>query len=128
MTDAERALLLAKENRELKLKLAQKEEELKVAADKTPTIEIDYVIYLRNKVDELKQAYLEALKTAKEYQWEIAEKHGIIINGEYYRVPDWERVATPLEQKQATIFDNEMRKAWRAYQEALREEERIVRK
>ena len=78
--------------------------------------------------NELKQAYLEALKTAKEYQWEIAEKHGIIVNGEYYRVPDWERVATPLEQKQATIFDNEMRKAWRAYQEALREEERIVRK
>ena len=34
MTDAERALLLAKENRELKLKLAQKEEELKVSYGK----------------------------------------------------------------------------------------------
>ena len=62
MTDAERALLLAKENRELKLKLAQKEEELKVAADKTPTIEIGYVIYLRNTVDELEGKLKEAEK------------------------------------------------------------------
>ena len=78
--------------------------------------------------NELKQAYLEALKTAKEYQWEVAERHGIIVDGEYYRVPDWEKVASDEEQKQATIFDSEMRKAWRAYQESLRQEERIIRK
>ena len=78
--------------------------------------------------EQAKSDYLEALKTAKEYQWEVAERHGIIVDGEYYRAPDWEKVASEEEQKQATIFDNEMRKAWRAYQEALREEERIVRK
>ena len=78
--------------------------------------------------EQAKSDYLEALKTAKEYQWEVAERHGIIVDGEYYRAPDWEKAASEEEQKQATIFDNEMRKAWRAYQEALREEERIVRK
>ena len=78
--------------------------------------------------EEAKRAYLEALKIAKEYQWEVAEKHGIIQDGDYYRVPDWEATASPLEQKQATIFDNEMRKAWRLYQDLLREEERIIRK
>lgn len=70
MTDAERALLLAKENRELKLKLAQKEEELKVAADNTPTIEIGYVIYLRNRVEELEGRLREA---EKKYNRSVAQ-------------------------------------------------------
>ena len=70
MTDAERALLLAKENRDLKLKLAQKEEELRVAADNTPTIEIGYVIYLRNKVDELTDKLREA---EKKYNRSVAQ-------------------------------------------------------
>lgn len=84
-------------------------------------------------VDELKQAYLEAKETFDRYRWEIAEKHGIVRFSTLYEkqcfaAVEWERVASEEEQKQATIFDNEMRKAWRAYQEALREEERIVRK
>lgn len=83
--------------------------------------------------NELKQAYLEALKTFTDYRWDIATKRGItrfsVLDGsKFFVVDEWERVASEDEKKQATIFDNEMRKAWRAYQEALREEERIIRK
>lgn len=84
-------------------------------------------------VDKLKQAYFEALKTFTDYRWDIAKKHGIVLvsvldKSQFFVVDEWKRVASEEEQKQATIFDNEMRKAWRAYQEALREEERIIRK
>lgn len=82
---------------------------------------------------ELKRAYLEAQKTFYSYRWEIAKKRGIVQfnildRSKFFTNDDWDKVASEEEQKQATIFDNEMRKAWRAYQEALREKERIVRK
>lgn len=85
------------------------------------------------KADELKQAYFEALKTFTDYRWDIATKRGItrfsVLDGsKFFVVDEWKQVASEEEQKQAAIFDNEMRKAWRAYQEALREEERIIRK
>jgi len=85
------------------------------------------------KADELKQAYFEALKIFTDYRWDIATKRGItrfsVLDGsKFFVVAEWDKVASEEEQKQATIFDNEMRKAWRAYQDALREEERIVRK
>ncbi len=85
------------------------------------------------KADELKQAYFEALKIFTDYRWDIATKRGItrfsVLDGsKFFVIEEWNKVASEEEQKQATIFDNEMRKAWRAYQDALREEERIVRK
>ena len=83
--------------------------------------------------EEAKQAYLKAAKTFNDYRWDIATKRGItrfsVLDGsKFFVVAEWDKVASEEEQKQATIFDNEIRKAWRAYQDALREEERIVRK
>jgi len=85
------------------------------------------------KADELKQAYFEALKIFTDYRWDIATKRGItrfsVLDGsKFFVIEEWNKVASEEEQKQATIFDNEMRKAWRLYQDLLREEERIIRK
>ena len=83
--------------------------------------------------EEAKQAYLKAAKTFNDYRWDIAEKRGIarvsVLDGSrFFSIAEWKKTASVEEQRQATIFDNEMRKAWRLYQDLLREEERIIRK
>ena len=82
---------------------------------------------------ELRRAHLKVLGTFFDYRWKIAEKYGIVrfnlsMGIEGFNSDEWELVASEEERKQATILDNETKKAWQAYQEALREEERIIRK
>ena len=78
-------------------------------------------------------AYLEALGVSNDYRWEIAEKNGIVrfsISSriEFFNNDEWDKVASEEEKKQAAVLENEWKKAWRAYQNALREEKRLVRK